>query len=276
MLIFHKQIDQSVLKAGFTIPVTHHELLQNSLKVHLKHGEAVSIELELDGLVFQAVLTNLNFDRKKYPNRKDIIQVRYSQGSDIAIYLRNKFSYTVKKVEDQLALRKGRVSDIAEDEKEYIAVYTMEGRKGLSLECVCKEDMDEEITEMKKMNEVTAENYLESVDVNTALISRPGVNKYRKMNCAIITGLKEAYDYRCQICGQKIGAVYASTLIHAHHIDYFTKSLNNDSSNLMIVCPNHHGIIHDRNPIFDRSSLTYMYPNGYIEGLMLNKHLKNI
>ena len=62
-------------------------------------------------------------------------------------------------------------------------------------------------------------------------------------------------------------------MIHAHHIDYFSRSMNNDASNIMIVCPNHHSIIHDRNPEFNTKEKTYRYPNGYVEGLMLNKHL---
>ena len=56
-------------------------------------------------------------------------------------------------------------------------------------------------------------------------------------------------------------------------IDYFTRSMNNNADNIMIVCPNHHGIIHDCNPIFDKDTKTYTYPNGYKEGLMINYHL---
>ena len=85
--------------------------------------------------------------------------------------------------------------------------------------------------------------------------------------------LKQLYGYRCQICGAFIGEKYGSSLIHAHHIEYFTKSMNNDASNVLIVCPNHHGIIHDRNPVFDFQKKIYRYPNGYQEGLKLNLHI---
>ncbi|MBR3017812.1 MAG: hypothetical protein IKH57_12195 [Clostridia bacterium] len=44
----------------------------------------------------------------------------------------------------------------------------------------------------------------------------------------------------------------------------------NDASNIMIVCPNHHSIIHDRNPEFNTKEKTYKYPNGYVEVLKLN------
>lgn len=56
-------------------------------------------------------------------------------------------------------------------------------------------------------------------------------------------------------------------------IDYFVKSLNNDASNQIIVCPNHHSIIHDVDPVFDRGRLLYIYSNGFEEKLVLNQHL---
>ena len=78
----------------------------------------------------------------------------------------------------------------------------------------------------------------------------------------------------CQvICGQYIGEPYGSHLIHAHHIHYFVHSLNNNANNIMIVCPNHHAIIHDLNPTFDFAQKQFHYPNGYVEGLAINLHL---
>ena len=37
-------------------------------------------------------------------------------------------------------------------------------------------------------------------------------------------------------------STYGSHIVEAHHIDYFVSSLNNDASNQLIVCPNHHSI----------------------------------
>ena len=85
--------------------------------------------------------------------------------------------------------------------------------------------------------------------------------------------LKRAYCYRCQICGQFIRENYGTRFIAAHYIDYFTKSMNNDVSNIMIVCPNHHGTMHERNPRLNRKRFTYKYPNGFEEELMINIHL---
>ena len=49
--------------------------------------------------------------------------------------------------------------------------------------------------------------------------------------------------------------------------------MNNDANNKMIVCPNHHSVIHDANPIFIRKKMVYRYDNGMEEKIMVNKHL---
>ena len=64
-----------------------------------------------------------------------------------------------------------------------------------------------------------------------------------------------------------------SHVIEAHHISQFIKSLNNDMKNIMIVCPNHHSIIHDVNPVFNEKKKIFIYNNGFKEGMKLNYHL---
>ena len=110
-------------------------------------------------------------------------------------------------------------------------------------------------------------------DENASIFASERIVKIRKLNKKIGDNLKLLYDYRCQICGQQIGEEYGSHIVEAHHIEYFVQSLNNDSQNQLIVCPNHHSIIHDANPVFDRKRLLYLYSNGIQEGLLLNQHL---
>jgi len=50
--------------------------------------------------------------------------------------------------------------------------------------------------------------------------------------------------------------------------------MNNDANNQIILCPNHHSIIHAAEPEFRRDSLSFMYPNGFVEGLAINLHLR--
>ena len=69
------------------------------------------------------------------------------------------------------------------------------------------------------------------------------------------------------------GEKYNSEIVEAHHIDYFTKSLNNDSENIIILSPNFHRLIHKTNPEFDRNKLSFIFPNGVEEKLKLNLHL---
>lgn len=70
------------------------------------------------------------------------------------------------------------------------------------------------------------------------------------------------YGYRCQICGCLIGEEFDSHIAEAHHIDYFVRSLNYDPNNQMVLGPNHHCIIHETDPVFDRRRIMYFYPNG--------------
>jgi len=144
----------------------------------------------------------------------------------------------------------------------------------LSFDCIRNQEFKAECHELTNLGELTAENILDGTDETAGILIRTQSAKVRKLNKQILSDLKIYYKYRCQICGEYIGERYGSNLIHAHHIDYFTHSLNNDMNNIMIVCPNHHGIIHDRNPKFDWKHLEYLYPNGYREGLRLNDHLK--
>ena len=45
------------------------------------------------------------------------------------------------------------------------------------------------------------------------------------------------------------------------------------SSNILIVCPDHHRIIHKANPVYKRELLRFEYENGKNDELMYNFHL---
>ena len=65
-------------------------------------------------------------------------------------------------------------------------------------------------------------------------------------------------------------------MIEARHIEYFTKSLNNDSSNILIVSPNYHRIIHKNNPVYNRQTKCFEFANGEQLALELNFHLREL
>lgn len=110
-------------------------------------------------------------------------------------------------------------------------------------------------------------------DSNTGILEKNKLVRYRKLNNSIGENLKKIYDYKCQISGENPSNIYGCNVVEAHHIEYFTKSLNNDSSNIVIISPDFHRIIHALNPVFDRTKLAFIFPNGLEVKLKLNKHL---
>ena len=154
-----------------------------------------------------------------------------------------------------------------------MAIYSTPVAGELFFDCIVNDEFKEETKALVALGERMAEGILDGTDESASILLQTKVCKVRHLSKTITDDLKVAYGYRCQVCGQFIGEQYGSRLIHAHHIDYFVRSLNNNSKNIMILCPNHHGIIHDQNPTFDFRSKTFRYPNGYVEGLRLNLHL---
>ncbi len=117
------------------------------------------------------------------------------------------------------------------------------------------------------------ENIINAIDSNSDLVMSNKSNKIRKYKKTIINNLKKLYRGKCQICGTNCFQHISIDITEAHHIESFTKTHNNDASNIMIICPNHHRVIHKLKAIFDRDNLEIKYNNGLIEKIILNVHL---
>ncbi|MCI7001180.1 MULTISPECIES: hypothetical protein [unclassified Prevotella] len=50
--------------------------------------------------------------------------------------------------------------------------------------------------------------------------------------------------------------------------------LNDNSTNIIIISPNYHRIIHKNNPHFNRKKFQFEFPNGKVLRLKLYEHLK--
>ena len=111
-------------------------------------------------------------------------------------------------------------------------------------------------------------------DKTASVVQKGLLVKYRKIDRSIIRMLKEFYGYRDEISGEKIGEQYGDSVVEAHHIDYFTRSQNNDSTNIIIISPNYHRIIHKNNPHFNRKKFQFEFQNGEVLRLQLYEHLK--
>ncbi|NLY71826.1 MAG: HNH endonuclease, partial [Clostridiales bacterium] len=108
---------------------------------------------------------------------------------------------------------------------------------------------------------------------NATISSVMHIVKIRKLNRAIGETLKLLYNHRCQICGENISARYGVHIVETHQLEPFVVSFNNNADNQIIICPNHHRIIHKAKPVFDRKNLRFVYHNGIEENIVLNQHL---
>lgn len=275
--VYKKEVDWSLFNYGFAIPLEYQVVFKQIADRYIERGESKPVHLYFNGKVYDARLNNNNIT-ERFGNRSDIVQVRYTQNSDIAIALRGLFrrsyDYICEMKKLQNSGSKKRIS-LPEDYKEYLVVYTTEDDDSYVLEAIVAEEVKilRETVKGKQERLVETEINYEAKDEGAGIQVNERLVKIRKLNRLIGENLKLLYGYRCQICGKMIGEEFGSQIAEAHHIDYFVNSLNNDASNQMIVCPNHHSIIHDANPVFDRSRRLYLYANGTEQRLVLNKHL---
>lgn len=97
--------------------------------------------------------------------------------------------------------------------------------------------------------------------------------KIRQLQRATINELKNIYQGYCQLCERNIAKEFGVDISEAHHIEYFSISMNNKYDNIVILCPNHHTLIHKTNPVFDKENKMFIFSNGSSFKLKLNKHL---
>lgn len=275
--IYKKEVDWSLLNEGLTIPVRNQIVFAKDIGGFLKRGEKKDINLVLMGYTYKACIVNVDFNQNKY-KRKDVYQIRYSKGSEIAVALKNIFYKSYSYLVNERTLREvsdRRIIKLPDEDKEYLVLYTTEYEDTYLLETITQQDIEEWNRIIPAYQEHILEesiNY-EVEDKTADIIFDQKLVKVRKLNKAIGNNLKLLYNYRCQICGEDMGVGYGTHIAEAHHIDYFIKSINNDANNQLVVCPNHHRIIHGLNPVFDRNRRVYVYENGKCEGLKLNYHL---
>lgn len=114
------------------------------------------------------------------------------------------------------------------------------------------------------------ENLINFKDVDAKIKKIYTTSNQRVYNTSIIMQLKKLYKGKCQLCGYRPFDVDISEV---HHIAYFSESNNNNATNLIVLCPNHHRKIHKLNPRFDYKSLSFLYDNGTVDKIRLNYHL---
>ena len=117
------------------------------------------------------------------------------------------------------------------------------------------------------------ESFINQSDSSATRVKRQREVLERVCNTEIPERLKRLYSYRCQVCGLGAEDTHGYKIVEAHHIIPFSESLNNDSNNIIILCPNHHRLFHRANPIFNTESKSFVFQNGHFEELKYNFHL---
>lgn len=127
---------------------------------------------------------------------------------------------------------------------------------------------------LSKMTEEEIEILFNAEDDTAGFLYKEELAKVRKLKKHIIDTLKKMYKGECQLCGGKVGEQYGKEIVEAHHIEYFSKTQNNDSSNIIILCPNCHALIHKCNPAYDKKTCSFKFDNGKSLSVKTKGHLK--
>lgn len=268
-------VDLSLLTSGFHKQTEFHQLVYALPGGTLHHGESREIKVLIDGEEFTTKLYNIGFDQNKYPDHPDLLQVRYSPGSPIARKLQSVFAedYRYLMASRELAGPRKQIR-LPNDNHDEIVFLGTAMPNVFILDCISSEERKKAATEIRQMSELDFENAFEArEDANAGIREISGIRRIRQLDRSIGDSLKRLYDFRCQMTGERIGSEYDVLVVEAHHIVPFTLSMNNDTSNIIIVSPDYHRIIHKAKPVWDCKKLSFKFPNGLQERVKVNKHL---
>ena len=277
MFIYSKIVDKSVLWDGFSIPLQYHKIFHMLVPAISEHGENVDVKILIDGVFYDAQIKNIAFDQDTWEGHADIIQFRYTPQSPLSKKLREIFAISNQYIQQERANRqpgdRSRII-VPEELQEFIYINATAQSNVFALDYVtCNEEQA-----LRHDIKSISEDVFETLSIDALKDENTGfsqaVRKVRKLDKSIGDTLKKFYDYRCQLTGERIGEPYSAYVVEAHHIIPFTESLNNDASNIVIVNPTFHRIIHKAKPEFDNATFSFKFPNGVVEKLKLTDHLR--
>lgn len=268
-------VDRSLLYQGFTLPMS---MLYNfkTWFGELAPGQSRDIVLRLDGTCHSARLGNRNFDRCKWPNHPEMYQLRYNPTGSFAKVLQSKFLASRRFIETEISRSGGQLGKkhivIPAALREQILFYRTSNPCEWEVELQTATESERASKDVLRLDEMSFE-ISSLTDDDARIVLRPSIIKVRRLDRTIGINLKRIYAHRCQICGEQVSRLYDVFVDEVHHIEPFVTSLNNDITNLIVLCPTHHRIIHATHANFLRSKKLFQYPNGREELLRLNYHL---
>ena len=184
--VYKKEVDWSLFNYGFAIPIEHQVVFSRVAGRFIKRGESKEITLYLNGKSYRAKLNN-NSISKKFGNHADIVQVRYTQNSDLAQALRSCFQRSfvyISKMKEMQEKGSKKHIPLPEEYKEYLAVYTTEYDDTYVLEAIGSAD----ITVLREMLTGYSERVMEAefnfdvTDETAGFKQKEQLVKIRKLN----------------------------------------------------------------------------------------------
>lgn len=136
-LIFRKVVDQSLLKEGTTIPAIVVDNLLKKIELTLTKGQKHKISIIINEEQYDAILTNVNFSGEN--SKREVVQIRYSEGSAICQKLKSIFLYSEKLFSENKQDTTGEIikTKIHEANREYIEIYAV-GPSTVEFRCIPK------------------------------------------------------------------------------------------------------------------------------------------
>ena len=127
---------------------------------------------------------------------------------------------------------------ISEENQEYLALSTTDLKNVFVADCITTEVKLEVKNDFNHLSELDFETFEPREDKNAIVKEVTRMQGIHLLDCSIGDFLKQLYDYHCQMTGERIGDSYSALVVEAHHIIPFTESMNNDTSNIIILSPN--------------------------------------
>lgn len=120
----------------------------------------------------------------------------------------------------------------------------------------------------------TVHEVIENYHVGISKPRRLLLQRSYRRNRALVEELHQLYKGRCQLCGFDPQLLYGVRACSGHHIVFLSRGGEDKLENLILICPNHHEVVHATNAVFDFKDLHYVFSNMRREPLVLNQHLK--
>lgn len=184
-----------------SIPVEFQFIFKERLKELQNKGNKIDIKIVLETEVYHVNLIDQKFNDSQYYGHKDIIQIRYTEKSDISKHLKRIFKtsydYILQKRNNPLYIKKSGIK-IPVEIKEYFALYCTEFNNVFYAECIDKLEYEAEKFEILSLKEEEVElelNY-NATDHTSRIEEQFRCVKVRKLNKAMGENLKLLYDIK--------------------------------------------------------------------------------